>query len=390
MMTREDIRELASFPAQSEAGAISFYFQPQTPRNRAHREDTIVARDLVKRALQDVSKQGRNGSSRADLERLLGVAEQLRGNQAKAKAIFALGAKGYWREFDLPARLGATQLFVNRRFHLKPLAALLGAQPRLGVVLVDRQRARFFDMRLDQLSEREGAFRPLPRKRSDGYAGYDAGHTERRVANEAMQHFKAVAERMKEEVERGQHEKFIVGCHDTHWSEFESYLHPYVKQRVLGHYPSDVAVTKTEEIREQADRVLREWKNERCERLVTETIGFAKGNSRGVTGLRRVLRALQMGEVQTLLLGDRYMARAVECSGCGHIDAHVVPFCALCGRATRELDDVCEAMIPVAIRRDIELFAVKDHPEFDRAGNIAALLRFRADQNRSVSIAAAS
>jgi peptide subunit release factor 1 (eRF1) len=124
--------------------------------------------------------------------------------------------------------------------------------------------------------------------------------------------------------------------------------------------------------------------------VVAETIALAKGNSRGVTGLRRVLRALQMGEVQTLLLGDNYMARAVECSGCGHLDAHVVPFCALCGRATRELDDVCEAMIPVAIRRDIELFAVRDHPEFDRAGNIAALLRFRADRSRTGSMAAAS
>ena len=37
--------------------------------------------------------------------------------------------------------------------------------------------------------------------------------------------------------------------------------------------------------------MLRDWKNERCERLVSETIGLAKGNSRGVTGLRRVLRA---------------------------------------------------------------------------------------------------
>ena len=99
---------------------------------------------------------------------------------------FASGAKGYWREFDLPAWLGATQLFVNRRFHLKPLAALLGAQPRLGVVLVDRQRARFFDLRLDELKEREGMFRSLPRNRSDGYAGYNAGHTERIVKQQTL------------------------------------------------------------------------------------------------------------------------------------------------------------------------------------------------------------
>jgi hypothetical protein len=59
----------------------------------------------------------------------------------------------------------------------------------------------------------------------------------------------------------------------------------------------------------------------------------------------------------------------------------MVRFCAACGRATREIDDVCDAIIPGAIMRDIELFYVKDDADFDRVGNIGALLRFRADQN---------
>jgi peptide subunit release factor 1 (eRF1) len=116
---------------------------------------------------------------------------------------------------------------------------------------------------------------------------------------------------------------------------------------------------------------------------------MAKGNSRGVTGLRRVLRSLELGEVQTLFLGDQYTARGVECENCGHIDSHMVPYCVVCGRATRELEDVCEALIPQAIRRDIELFYVKSGAEFDRVGNIAALLRFRADQGRTPVAASA-
>ena len=60
-----------------------------------------------------------------------------------------------------------------------------------------------------------------------------------------------------------------------------------------------------------------------------------------------------------------------------------------CGKLTHELADVCDAIIPIAIRRDIELFYLKEHADLDRAGNIAALLRFRADQ-RTGQIAAAS
>src|SRR5215471_16960748 len=157
MITREEIRELAQFqPNGKEASLLSFYFQPHTPQDKSHRQDAILAKDLVRQALRESQKEGKNGCARADLDRILTIAENLRGNQARAKAIFACGATNFWREFDLPAQLPGTQLFVNKRFHLKPLAMLLGAQPSVSVAVVDRQRARFFDLRLDELREREG------------------------------------------------------------------------------------------------------------------------------------------------------------------------------------------------------------------------------------------
>jgi peptide chain release factor subunit 1 len=389
MMTREDIRELAAFQADQDGSALSFYFQPRTPQNKSHKEEAILAKDLVRQALRESEKQGRNGGARADLDRILEFAGNLRGNQARAKAVFASSTKKIWREFDLPAVLPGTQLFVNRRFHLKPLAALLGAQPKLCVLLVDRQHGRFYDLRLDDLKERGDLFRSLPRSRSDGFAGYNAGHVERRVANEAMQHYKQIADRLREELERGVWEKLIVACHDTNWSEFEAHLHPYVRQRLLGHFAADIASLTGEEIREHASRMLRDDLDRRRESMLREALGMAKGNSRGVTGLRRVLRSLELGEVQTLFLGDSYSARGVECENCGHLDSHMVQFCVVCGRATRELEDMCDAIIPQAIRRDIELFYIKNNEEFDRVGNIAALLRFRADQAKTPVAASA-
>ncbi|MFY9947591.1 MAG: hypothetical protein WAK27_02780, partial [Candidatus Sulfotelmatobacter sp.] len=74
---------------------------------------------------------------------------------------------------------------------------------------------------------------------------------------------------------------------------------------------------------------------------------------------------------------------AVECTGCGHLDAHLVSYCPVCGRETREVVDVAEAILPWVIRHNIELFYVKDDPEFDNVGNIAALLRFRSAQGNN-------
>lgn len=388
MISREDIRELAQFHTNvNEGSALSFYFEPRTPQNKSHREETILAKDLVRKALREADKNGKNGSTRADLNRILELAENLHGNQARARAVFACGSRNFWREFDLPSQLPETQLFVNRQFHLKPLALLLGAQPRLWVALVDRQKARFFDLRLDELKEREGMSR-TPAVRQGRSAGYDGGHAQRRVNDEAMHHFKSVAEHLSAALEKGLYEKLIIGCHDTSWHELESQLHPYVKQRLLGHFPADLSRITNEQIREQAGRILRESLDQRCKELAREAISQAKSNARGVTGLRRVLKSLELGEVQTLLIGDKFSHLAVECADCGHLDAHMVRQCPLCGHETRELEDITEAMIPAAILRDVELFYVEDDPEFDRAGNIAALLRFRADQSKGGMLAA--
>ena len=391
MMTRDEIRELATFQADETKGAcaLSFYFQPDPPQDRSHRREAIVAKDVVKQALKSSAATGNNGSLHADLDRVLDLATNLRGH-ARGRAVFACSAQNFWKEYELPPHLVSTQIYLQPRFQLKPLAALLGAQPALSVAMVDRQRARFFDLRLDDLRERGAIVHMLSRNASSqGYNGYEGGHAERRVSEEALQHFKAVSERLRTDFEKGIWERLIVGCQDANWSEFESHLHPYVKQRLIGRFSADVASVSNEEIRDRAGAVLNQWIAKRASTKVSEALDFAKSNGRGVTGLRRVLQALETGEVQAIFLTGNYSARAVECPYCGHLDAHLVPSCVACGKPTRELTDVCDAIIPIAIRRDIELFYLREHSDLDSAGNIAALLRFRSDQ-RTGQIAAAS
>src|ERR1700743_2826324 len=101
MITREEIRRLAQVQS-TEGCAISFYFQPQTPQNKSHREETILVKDLVRNTLRKAARNGNHAALRQDLEKVLQIAEGLHGNHSRGKVIFACSEQGIWHELDVP------------------------------------------------------------------------------------------------------------------------------------------------------------------------------------------------------------------------------------------------------------------------------------------------
>jgi len=387
MITREDIRELANFHSP-EACAVTFYYQPATPLNKSHREESILMKDLVRNALRDAEKKGRNGCARADLDRINGMVEALRGNGGKAKAIFACSKQGFWREFDVPAQLPKTNVLLNQRFHLKPLAAVVDSVHRVCVLLADRAKARVFEIVDEKVTEKLDFVNELTRRgKSAGWSGYDGGHAERRQMNEAMQHFRVLADYVEGYFERGGSERLVVGCHDDVWSEIQPQLHSHARQRLVGHFRIDPKAATPEQVKQTALQLLEEFNTGVKQGLIRDVISEAHRNGRGAIGLRRVLRSLEVGEVQTLLLGSNFLAPGVKCFNCGHMDMHSAPTCVVCGKENTQLEDIGDAIVGHSIRNGIEIVYIGDDEEFDRVGRIAALLRFRADQNTAEKVA---
>jgi peptide subunit release factor 1 (eRF1) len=385
MITRADIRELANFHSP-EGCAVTFYYQPATPANRSHRDEAIMVKDLVNHALRAAEKNGCQKDASRDLQRILEMTDALRNNGRKAKAVFACADQGLWREFDLPAHLPKTNLMLNRRFHLKPLAAIFDSMQRACVALVDRSKARVFEITDGVIVEKLDFINELTRRgRSDGWRGYDAGHVERRLANETMQHFKVVSDAITSHFQSC--EKLLLGCHDDIWAEFAPQLHPSVRQRLVGRFRIDPKIATEHEVYEFATELLRRHDEERKQELITDVIGEAHRNGRGAIGLRRVLRSIEAGEVQTLMIGSSFNAPGVKCYHCSHMDFHIAPLCVMCGKPNTQLEDLGDAIVGHAIRQGLDLVYIGDDEQFDRIGRIAAQLRFRADQNTPAKVA---
>jgi len=382
MITREDLRQLADFECRNNEYAISFYFHPGVPRDKSHREEGIRAKDLVRKTIQEIESKGRSPKTVQDLTRILRIAESLHGNERLAKVIFSCPERNLWHEFDVPPVSFSTRIFVNRRFHLKPLAALFSEYPKLWVALADRQNARVLQLEFGDIKERTSINNPIARHgRSDGFAGYDGGHAQRHKEDEIRRHFRELAEFLKNGGERREFEAIVFGCNDFSWTEVQAQLHPDVAKKTLGHFSGEIAAMSDEKAASEALRVAQETLRKHHYSLLGEALDEAGANGRGVTGLRRVLRALELGEVDTVLMSQDYSARAVECANCRHLDSHILPYCPVCGHATRELDDVCEAIVPIALRKNLGLVLLPRDQTLDKVGNITALLRFRADRN---------
>jgi peptide subunit release factor 1 (eRF1) len=382
MISREEIRQLAQIESPSGC-AISFYFQPETPQNKSHREEQILIKDLVRDCLRRAERGRNHAELREDLGRVLQIADGLHGNHSRGKVIFACKDQGIWRELDIPPRLGRSQLTVNSRFHLRPLVEAQSALSRACIALVDRKKARIFELRNDEMTQKPdlefgASLRPA---RSDGYQGYEAGHRERHVENQVMQHFKQFAESLLLLHNRDRFHALLIGCRDEAWSEIEPLLHSSLKQIFRGRFLIDPAAASAEEVRAEAERLLTETAISEKEALVREVVGEAQRNARGAVGLRHVLNALERQEVQTLLIGRGLRAEAVECTNCRHLDTRMVKSCAVCGQETRELSDVADALVDLALRNGAEIRFIHDDPELEKGGRVGALLRFRADQN---------
>jgi hypothetical protein len=175
MITREQFHELAQFEDQGLALSVST-FSPQRLAIKPTRKKRSSPKTWRGKPCASWKANGnggttngrdKNGDKNNDKQKKTSQPAPIStascawrrncaGNGAHAKAVFACAARKASGANTICLRNSAARSSVNRHFHLKPLAQLLGAFPSLGIVLLDRHRARMFDLRLGELNERDG------------------------------------------------------------------------------------------------------------------------------------------------------------------------------------------------------------------------------------------
>jgi peptide subunit release factor 1 (eRF1) len=386
LFNENDLRALTDFNSEGYL-LTTMYFHVPKIQTLSHSKEQIALKDLFRQARrrwdQDHLPKALSESLEQDSQQMIEFLSAQSENGRRDQALFACSARDFFRAIPLP-RSPETKVCVGDTFRIRPLLAQLDAYPRHCVVVVDREKAGIYLFDMGAVEERASMQHDVPgHTRESGFGGYLERRIERHLDQEVQRHYQHVIEQLQALHKRHKFDRLIMAGHKENKAEFEKLLPEEMRRRLIGRFVIDAKLATLQQVRDKAQEVLRQHENDAKRRLVQLTLDNAGPMGRAVIGLDGTLEALQKREVQILLIGDNLSAGGRRCANCGYLGGVALSGCPNCGGGLQAVDDIVEYAITEAVRTGSEVRLIDGSPEFERAGNIAAVLRYRSGQPTS-------
>ena len=371
VVTETAIKELAAFRSAG-APVVSCYLDVDGKR-QVRPKDYEARLDSL---LRTAAEADGAGASKVDLDR---IADHVRAgfdrSGVRGLAMFSCAERGFWLVLPLPVPV-SNSIVVNHSPAVEPLERLVHELEPLGVLLVDRQRARMFVFQFGELIERAELFEALPREydsrdeASRGSREREQHHTDELVT----QHFRHSADVAFRFFQERGYAHLTIGATDDVHAAMVHELHPYLRERLtsrihLTTHSSDA------EIRTAALEIERQLEQEKETRLVDRLRDSIGSHGKGVAGLSDVLRALNERRVATLLVSDGFVESGWRCPRCSTL-APKGPNCPVDGGQMEHFDDIIHDAVDVALRTGCSVVVCTGNADLDVHGRIGALLRY--------------
>jgi peptide chain release factor subunit 1 len=375
------LRELAGVHADSDSRVLSIFLNLDpaefaTPPARTSEISSVI--DDAHRRVRDsdnLSHAARKGLEE-DVERANTFLRDLSPKGAHGFALFACGARGLFEGIRLPRPIETRAVISDAPF-VEPLIELLGSGGNWMVVLVNRQTGRLLRGDGDHLDELQVVQDDVHGQHSQG--GWSQARYQRSVDEDVMDHLKNVADAVFLRFKTAPFDHLLLGGPGETRTDFESKLHPYLRERLVGWIDIDVENTSADDVARCAREKIEEH-TRATERAALDRLQEAVAtNGRGTAGLEPTLEALNERRVETLLLMENFDAAGCTCPQCGSVYALDGGSCPADGTELDCRDNVIENAMRLALEQSAGVLVVRDEDngrELESRGGIAAVLRF--------------
>jgi peptide subunit release factor 1 (eRF1) len=283
-------------------------------------------------------------------------------------AVFACdGEPPLFEAIQLEVPLDGHRLYVDRRPHLFPLARLHDQYTTCAAVLVNTNTARIHLVAVGTVQRAETVRSEKVRKVSGG--GWSQARFQRHTSEAHQRHMKEAAEALTRLVDEERLSQVLIAGDDQAVAMLQRELPPRVADVVVDVLRLDIRTPEHEVAREVVD-TLRRRDAELDRDVVQAAIGAYRSGGLGTIGLARVQAALELGQV------DRLLVPAAPAVSAGHTDVDVTATVPK-EQASRVPEPTVEALVAAARRTDATVTFIEDAALLAPAGGVAALLRFR-------------
>jgi peptide chain release factor subunit 1 len=345
-----------------------------TPPARATAIRALLDDAERKARLEDGLSHEERNVLRDDIERVRGFMEstELPVRGAHALAIFCSGKAGLFEVIKLP-RPVPSDVVLSRSPFIEPLVEV-SAPGRWCVLLVNRRLARIFRGSAERLLETARVTDDVHGQHDQG--GWSQARYQRSVEKEATDHVKRSAEVLFQRFNRRPFDSLLVGGPKELMPRVEAELHPYLRERLAGHFEVDVESSTPEQVRAAAEPLIEERERRREREALDRLVEGMGARGRAASGLDEVLGALNGRRVESLLLEDGFSAQGVVCDSCGWIGATEATRCPVDEGTLERRDDITEAAVELALVQSADVLVIRHHEDLGPLGGIGAILRF--------------
>jgi len=373
----KDLAEKISRIQSDKFLTTSFFLD--TDKSRWSKKEIVVsAKNLLAKGREQLAGLNPAKEKRTSLEKDIAAIEtfvsQNMTTNAPGVALYACAGTGLWEPILLPTA-PRSRIVFDRTPYVRPLSLILDRFRPMIILLLDRREARWFEFSMGVLSPLAHFASEIPKKVKSGLVGPEAKRVERHVDNVVMNHFKRAAQQTFDLIQKKPYEGLLLGCPNGTCGEFESVLHPYVRERLKGKLKAKPG--------DPPDKILREsialdadLRQKAEEDLVARLLAEVEKGGLATSGLRECLKHLNRAEVRDLVVTRYYVAPGTSCPRCGllFIDEDRCP---ACGRKTHIVPDVVDEAVQKAWEMNCRVRHITPPSKLDRYGRVGAFLRFK-------------
>jgi peptide chain release factor subunit 1 len=315
-------------------------------------------------------------SFETDLARIQAYLDQNVNRAANGLAIFASAGAHLFEAIQLDAPLPEHWLFVGSTPHLFLLARLIDRYPRYAAVLLDRNQARIFVFGLASMQHAEQIAGEKTRRHSQG--GWSQARFQRHIENLHAQHVKEVIETLDTLVRDEGIAHVVAAGSDEALALLRENLPANLAERLDATTRLDVNASDAEVLQATLES-LQAKQVETDNQRVQELLDAWRSGGRGVAGPEATLHALEMGQVDELIIAASLdLLKSVQrlpddaAPGPVHADTSAPP-----GAGDEMTLKLASELMTRAHRTGARIRFIENPTLLADFGGVGALLRFR-------------